>query len=229
LDFILSEKASIKYFGQWVLLFEALFVGCKILFLHPDTISCGYSGISGLMVEKSSGLSSLSSIKGLGADGPDPDLKEKLMLFGQFVGDWDILKARYTKADGTEVKMKGEVHFGWILGGKAIQDVWMGSREGSKKVVLFGTTIRFYDPKIDAWRSTWLSPIKGLVQAFIGRKINDEIVLESRTTEGYPEKWIFSEITPQSFRWHSEETHDDGKTWLLTEEMQIRKVLSYTP
>jgi len=29
-------------------------------------------------------------IKGLGADGPDPKLKEKLMLFGQFVGDWEI-------------------------------------------------------------------------------------------------------------------------------------------
>jgi hypothetical protein len=82
-------------------------------------------------------------IKGLGADGPDPNLKEKLMLFGQFVGDWDIIEARYTQADGTEVKVKGEVHFGWILGGTAVQDVWMGCREGSQKVILFGTTIRF--------------------------------------------------------------------------------------
>lgn len=163
-------------------------------------------------------------IKGLPAYGPDPDLKEKLMLFGQFIGDWDIVEARYTLADGTEVKMKGEVHFGWILGGKAIQDVWMGCREGTEQMVLFGTTIRFYDPKINAWRSTWLSPIKGLVQAFVARKVNDEIVLEGKTTEGYPEKWIFSEITPTSFRWHSEETHDNSKSWLLTEEMQIRRV-----
>ena len=163
-------------------------------------------------------------IKGLAAGGPDPGLKEKLMLFGQFVGDWNIVEARYTQADGAEVKMKGEVHFGWILGGTAIQDVWMGCRVGSQKVTLFGTTIRFYDPKIDAWRSTWLSPLKGLVQNFIARKINGEIVLEGKTAEGYPEKWIFSQITSQSFRWHSEETHDNGETWLLTEEMQIRKV-----
>jgi hypothetical protein len=176
------------------------------------------------MVNKSKDSNSKLAIKGLGADGPNIDLKEKLMLFGQFVGDWDILEDRYTKADGTEVKMKGEVHFRWILGGTAIQDVWMGSEEGSQKVTLFGTTIRFYDPKIDAWRSTWLSPIKGLVKTFIARKVNNEIVLEGKTTEGYPEKWIFSQITPQSFRWHSEETHDNGKTWLLTEEMQIRKV-----
>ena len=168
--------------------------------------------------------SSASLIKGLMANGPNASLKEKLMLFGQFVGDWDIIEAHYWQADGTEVKMKGEVHFGWILGGTAVQDVWIGCREGSKEVTLFGTTVRFYDPKIDAWRSTWLSPLKGLVQTFVARKVNDEIVLEGKTYEGYPEKWIFSQITPRSFRWQSEETHDDGKTWLLTEEMQIRKV-----
>jgi hypothetical protein len=173
------------------------------------------------MVKKSN---KMWTIKGLPADGPDPDLKEKMMLFGQFIGDWGIVEARYTQVDGAEVKMKGEVHFGWILDGKAIQDVWMGHREGTEKMVLFGTTIRFYDPRIDAWRSTWISPLKGLVRAFIARKVNDEIVLEEKTTEGYPEKWIFSEITPTSFRWRSEETHDNGKSWLLTEEMQIRRV-----
>ncbi|MGA3289298.1 MAG: hypothetical protein ABSD42_03545 [Candidatus Bathyarchaeia archaeon] len=175
------------------------------------------------MVNKLVESSGTCTIKGLGADGPDLPLKEKLMLFGQFIGDWDIVEAQYIQADGTWVKMKGEVHFGWILGGTAIQDVWMGCKEGSQKMTLFGTTIRFYDPKIDAWRSTWLSPIKGLVQTFIALKVDDEIVLELQNTDGYPEKWLFSEITPQSFRWHSEETHDDGKTWLLTEEMQIRK------
>jgi hypothetical protein len=163
------------------------------------------------------------TIKGLGANGPDPNFGEKLMLFGRFVGDWEIIEACYIQADGTWVKMKGEVHFGWILGGTAIQDVWMGCREGSEKMTLFGTTIRFFDPKIDAWRSTWLSPLKGLVQTFIGREVNDDIVLEHVTAEGHPEKWIFSQITPHSFRWHSEETHDEGKTWVLTEEMQIRK------
>ena len=176
------------------------------------------------MVSKFRESSNICSIKGLGADGPYQDLEEKLMLFGQFIGDWEIVEACYTQVNGTEVRMNGEVHFGWILGGTAIQDVWMGYQEGSKKVVLLGTTIRFYDPKIDAWRSTWLSPIKGLVKTFIAHKVNEEIVLEGKTIEGYPEKWIFSQITPESFRWYSEETHDNGKTWLLTEEMQIQRV-----
>ena len=176
------------------------------------------------LVNKSAESGGKWEIKGLAADGPEPNLKNKLMLFGQFVGDWDIVEARYVQADGTWVKMHGEVHFGWILGGTAVQDVWMGCKEGSKEMTLFGTTVRFYDPKIDAWRSTWLSPLKGFVQAFIGRKVNNEIVLDLQNTNGYPERWIFSEITTGSFRWHAEESHDDGRTWLMTEEMQIRKV-----
>lgn len=163
-------------------------------------------------------------INGLGADEPDPELKDKLMLFGQFIGDWEIVEARYMQRDGSWTEMRGEVHFGWILGGSAIQDVWMGHKLGVEKIGMFGTTIRFYDPKIDAWRSTWLSPFKGLVQLFIGRKVGDKIILELQNPAEYPEHWVFSEIGSESFRWHAEETHDNGKTWLLTEEMQICRV-----
>ncbi len=167
----------------------------------------------------------MNSIHGLDANSPDPKLKDKLMLFGQFVGDWDIVEARYRERDGTWVREKGEVHFGWILGGTAVQDVWIGHDEGTKKVTIYGTTVRFYDPKIDAWRSTWISPVKGLVRTFIARKVVNEIVLETKTAEGLPERWVFSDITSTSFRWRSEETHDSGRTWILTEEMQIRRAV----
>ena len=162
-------------------------------------------------------------IKGLAAEGPDPELREKLMLFGQFIGDWDIVEARYPQPDGTEIKRQGEIHFRWILEGKAMQDVFMTYQENPRRLIPVGTTVRFYDPKIDAWRSTWMSPIQGAMQTFIAQKVNQEIVLESKTKEGYPEKWIFSDITSQSFRWRSVETHDNGKTWQLTEEMQVRR------
>jgi hypothetical protein len=33
--------------------------------------------------------------QGLEANGIDPSLREKLMLFGQFIGDWDIDESRY--------------------------------------------------------------------------------------------------------------------------------------
>jgi hypothetical protein len=62
-----------------------------------------------------------------------------------------------------------------------------------------------------------------VIQILLARKIEENIVLEGKTPEGYPEKWIFSEIKPNSFKWHSVESHDEGKTWMLTEEMDLKR------
>ena len=149
------------------------------------------------------------------------------MLFGQFVGDWDILEDRFYQSNGTssleQNLARGELHWCWILEGRAVQDVWMSIDEKTGKAIPEGTTIRFYDQKIDAWHSVWISPTQGVVKTFLGRQVGDEIVLEGRTTEGYPVKWIFSEITPDSFRWRAEQSRDNGKTWMLKEEMRIRR------
>jgi hypothetical protein len=161
-------------------------------------------------------------IVGLGSSAPDKELAEKLMLFGQFVGDWDILEDRCLTSDGTWKSQRGELHWGWILGGKALQDVWMTIDPSTGNAIPEGTTIRFYNPKIDAWNSIWLSASQAAVRTFIGRKVLDEIVLEGET-DGHAVKWIFSEITSNSFRWRAEETRDNRITWILTEEMRIRR------
>ena len=162
-------------------------------------------------------------IEGLGALGPDPEMRDKLMLFGQFVGDWDILEARYPQPDGTEIIRTGEVHFGWILDGRAVQDVWLKHQGNPPRAVPIGTTVRFYDPKIDAWHVTWIAPKSAAIQTFLARLVGEEIVLEGRTDDQYPERWIFSEITANSFRWRAVESHDNQKTWKLTEAMRIRR------
>jgi hypothetical protein len=163
-------------------------------------------------------------IDGLAAGGPYPDFKQKLALFGQFVGDWEIVEDRYLLEDGTWNKSRGELHVNWILEGRALQDTFNTFDEKTHRMVPDGTTLRFYDPKIDAWRVVWFSPVQAAVKTLIGRKIGEEIVLERRTEEGRLVKWIFSEITQGSFRWHSEESGDEGKTWMLREEMRIRRM-----
>src|SRR5208337_4090620 len=177
-----------------------------------------YSTMVGRLMENSSRQ---RSIEGLSSDGPYPEFKDKLMLFGQFVGDWDIVGVQSPSPSGVAFEERGEVHFGWILDGRAVQDVWMTYDEKSKRAISVGTTIRVYDPSIDAWLSTWISAIRRSVQTFVARQVGEKIVLEGTTKDGYPERWIFSEIKPESFRWHSEETHNRGKTWVLTEEMRI--------
>jgi hypothetical protein len=167
--------------------------------------------------------SRLGSIKGLHSRGPCPEFEDKLMLFGQFVGDWDIDSVQSPSPSGVAFKAKGEVHFGWILDGRAVQDVWMTYDDKSKRVIPVGTTIRVYDPSTDTWQSTWISVLRRSVQTFVAKQVGKEIVLEGTTKDGYPERWVFSEIKPRSFKWHSEETRDGGGTWILTEEMRIRR------
>jgi len=66
------------------------------------------------------------------------------------------------------------------LGGRAIQDVWIecAATDASSDSGDWGTTLRPYDHKIDAWRSTWIGLNHGVVMPFIARQIGDEIVLE---------------------------------------------------
>jgi hypothetical protein len=56
--------------------------------------------------------------------GPDAALAEKLGLYGQFVGSWEMQIQAYEDS-GTRHQSDGEIHFGWVLDGRAIQDVWV--------------------------------------------------------------------------------------------------------
>lgn len=162
------------------------------------------------------------TLPGLAASGPDPELKDKLSLFGQFVGDWDI-DWWWIDPDGTEHRSTGRLYFRWILGGRAVQDIWSRREGDPSRETPAGTTIRFPDPGSDTWTSVWIAPDRGLLRRFVARKIRDEIVLETTKADGGLEHWIFSEITPLRFRWRAEESFDAGKSWRLTEEMRIRR------
>src|SRR5579859_5866728 len=72
---------------------------------------------------KSSGL-----IAVLHAGGPAPERADALALYGRFIGDWDADVVTYTP-DGARHHGQGEIHFDWILEGRAIQDVWMIPRQ----------------------------------------------------------------------------------------------------
>jgi hypothetical protein len=163
----------------------------------------------------------------LRSNGPHPELAAKLQLFGQFVGSWDVEIINY-KPDGSREVVPGEWHFGWVLEGRAIQDVWIAPkrslRSQSKGVSGdYGATLRFFDPKIDAWRSTWIGPAKGYVLPFIACQIGDEIVLEGSFESNKRRKWIFSDITGETFKWRAIESDDGWTTQQKVQEMSARR------
>jgi hypothetical protein len=155
-------------------------------------------------------------IHALAASGPHPDHARELMLFGRFVGAWDM-QGEQIAADGTRTEFRGEWHFGWVLAGRAVQDVLISDP------IEYGTTVRFYDPVADLWEITWITPPGRAVRRLQARPDGDDIRLEGRDRGGHLLRWTFTDITDGSFTWSGYRSDDEGATWRLEEEMRLTR------
>jgi hypothetical protein len=160
------------------------------------------------------------------------DRADKLALYEFLIGRWETDLVTY---EGNAVRHtgRGEICAGWILQGRAIQDVWMIPRlheRTAESPVLpvagnwYGTTLRIYDPSIDAWRIYWLDPATDNFVRQIGRARGKDVVQEG-AAEGSStsQRWSFTEITPTSFHWLGEHSNDAGKSWDLLVEVFARR------
>jgi hypothetical protein len=165
----------------------------------------------------------------LGAPDRAPEIPEAADVYGWLIGSWE-LDVRFYWIDVSDRGIKGEVHFGWVLEGRAVQDVWImpprSQREEKLDPMLnmYGTTIRAWDPTIQAWRVTWINPATNQRAELIGRWSGKDIVQIGTRVDGTPIRWIFTEITPDSFRWIGESLEPDGKTWKLSGESRGRRL-----
>ena len=161
------------------------------------------------------------------ADEPRTDIAQHLEPFRRLIGSWDVTIINHQPDGGREI-IDGEWHFGWALDGRALADVWIAPRRSVRARTgdnsgEWGLTIRFYDERIDAWRSTWLGPKKGVVMPFIARDVDGGIVLRGSFEEGVLTQWAFSDITADTFQWRNTNSRDDRKTWQLTQEMSATR------
>ena len=165
----------------------------------------------------------------LGAQAPAPERGTKMDLYGRFVGSWDLEVTRWMD-DGTIRKREGEWHFGWVLEGRAIQDVWIVPRRGQRPgdavagQFAYGSTLRIYDPRLDAWRIQWSEPVLGAYLTMIGRAQGQDIVQLGKDEHGNDARWSFRDITPTSFLWRGEISADGGNTWRKVVEFTAQRV-----
>lgn len=157
--------------------------------------------------------------------GPADDIPEAQRLFAPLIGSWELDVSWYD-AQGTRTRREsGEWHFAWVLGGRGIQDVWIvpgaAERAAGRELYEHGTSIRFYDPQIAAWRSTWIGPRHGAIVLFIGRSIGNAIVLETQPPSEKTMRWSFHDITPDSFTWKNH--LNVGGNWRLTQDFTARR------
>ena len=158
-----------------------------------------------------------SLLDALHSQGPAPDRASKMGLYGWLIGRWNMDATVYVD-DGSKHTGRGEIHFGWVLEGRAIQDVWI------LPGIFYGTTLRIYDPGLDAWHILWSDPVRQFYRRQIGRARGKDIVQDGTDEAGTPVRWSFVDITPDSFRWLGERSPDGGTTWQLQAEFHVRRV-----
>lgn len=165
----------------------------------------------------------------LPADGPLPALAEALMLFGQFVGAWDVDMEFYDDSGRRVSRRAGTWSFGWVLDGRAIQDVLIypmtsapdAAAPGARGI---GTSLRYFDPNTDKWHVIWVGAVTGVIVTLHAEQVDDEIHLHSEPEpDGTLNHWMFTDITTDSFLWKGYESGGGGETWRLRQIMRASR------
>lgn len=152
----------------------------------------------------------------LGSEAPPADRKKDMDLYGWLIGSWEMDTIHHLD-DGTVQKSTGEIHFGWVLEGRAIQDIWIRPKRPAPST-MYGTTLRIFDPTIGGWHIIWSDPLNQDYSRQIGRAEGRDIVQIGDDSRGLQTRWRFTEITTDSFHWIGEERSSEGDPWQITYE-----------
>ena len=184
--------------------------------------------ISGAVASDKSGSASatdrrLDMITALQARSPHPALGEQARVFDRLVGTWDVAYTDFSK-DGKVTHRSGEFIVGWVMDGRAIQDLWIVYPSGARKEREVYTDLRYYDPKSRTWPSAFIDVEHASVARFTGGAVGDDrIVLDTRDFDDTDTRWSINDLRPDSFVWREEESLDGGKTWRLTAEHRMKR------
>jgi hypothetical protein len=162
-------------------------------------------------------------IEALKAQGPHSSLGEQAKVFGRLVGNWDVEYSNYRK-DGSVKHRSGELLVGWVMDGRAVQDVWIVYPSGERKVREIYTDVRYFDSKSSSWPATFIDPEHATVAKFEGGAVgSDRIVLETKDLDDPETRWSFVDIRPDTFGFREETSGDGGKTWKLEAEYHMKR------
>jgi hypothetical protein len=179
------------------------------------------------MVVDPNGLTAF--LEGLTSTGRSAEIPQAHDVYGWLVGSWELEVKRYWAQDVSRQNIQGEVHAGWVLEGRAMQDIWIMPRRidrdpvPDQKLNMYGSTLRAWDASIQAWRISWSNPAGNHFEQQVGRRVGSDIVQLGQRADGSATRWRFTEITPDSFHWLGESRPVHGETWILEGEFLARR------
>jgi len=157
------------------------------------------------------------------------DIPESADVYGWLCGSWDLTVLRYRGLDVSVQGLTGEVHAARVLEGRAVQDVWIMPRvperadRPNRTMNMFGTTLRSWDPATRAWRIAWTNPISGHYELQSGNWRGADILQVGDRADGTKTRWMFTEITADSFHWRGEALYPNQTQWTVEGEFLARR------
>jgi len=157
------------------------------------------------------------------------EIPESADVYGWLCGSWDLDVLHYRGIDVSRRALKGEVHAGRVLEGRAVQDVWIMPRradrtaESDPTMNMYGTTLRSWDASIQAWRIAWTNPIRGHYEVQTGNWNGKDILQTGERVDGTKTRWTFTDITADSFHWRGEALYPHATTWTLEGEFLAKR------
>ncbi len=155
----------------------------------------------------------------------DSPANDSHVLHDRLIGTWHIQYTNYPE-NGSTRHRRGEVRFGWILDGHALQDVWIWHADAAYPVERIGTTIRFFDLQRGSWRIVWIEPAAGTVVQLDGGEVEGRIVLTGHDADRSLLRWSFNDIQATAFEWRGERSRNGGQTWRLESKYHMQRRLT---
>jgi hypothetical protein len=168
-------------------------------------------------------MNGTAMFEALMARGPHPDIAESgNAIFAPFMGPWDV-EIFDLEGDGARRVSRGEWHFGWVLEGRAVQDVFIVPPRGERRNGLpvrrnrCATTLRVFDPASGVWRIHYFNPVDRSEETLIARRDGKNVVQTGVNTQGVSLRQTFTDATDISFTLRREASKADG-AWKLEAE-----------
>jgi hypothetical protein len=204
-------------FAQW----------CTVWLLAADFPSCISLGVNGVAtaaeIAEPAADPRLDMIKALEALAPHASLGDQAKVFGRLVGTWDVEYTDISRS-GKVTHRTGKLIVGWIMDGRAIQDVWIVDPSGMRKEREVYTDVRYFDPKSGTWPAVFIDPEHASAARFTGGAVGeDRIVLDSPDLGAADTRWSFNDIRPDSFSFRDEASGDGGKSWRLQSDYHMTR------
>lgn len=140
--------------------------------------------------------------------------------FAPLLGDWDFT---YTDGLSGGRAVQGEWLFRRALNGAGIQDLFICPSRATMETDPqpdgeYGTAIRIFNPSQGCYDMTYACEkyIKRLVFRM------EDGRLEGTVLDTPSEKWVFSEMTEDSFHWQNVTVLPDG-TWIINSDVYARR------